>query len=139
MPIIWGLDNPKIGEREGVAALLKRDHHLVSTGQVILADKGFAGREFEPVVHHELGAHLLGPDRTDETARQGTLARYRRWIEAIIDTLKGQLTLEAHGRRTLAGVYSRVATRHSRSPRPSRTTDAPTHARVIRSLTACDH
>ena len=31
--------------------------------------------------------------------------------EAIIDTLKGQLTLGDHGGRTLAGVYARVAAR----------------------------
>jgi hypothetical protein len=38
-------------------------------------------------------------------------AWHRQWIEAIIDTLKGQLTLEHHGGRTLAGVYARVAAR----------------------------
>ena len=43
--------------------------------------------------------------------RFGRLARYRQWIEAVFDTLKGQLTLEQHGGRTLAGVYTRVAAR----------------------------
>jgi hypothetical protein len=32
-------------QREVMTALLERDHHLVRSGQVILADKGFAGRE----------------------------------------------------------------------------------------------
>jgi hypothetical protein len=41
----------------------------------------------------------------------GRLARCRQWIEAVIYTLKGQLTLEQHGGRTLAGVYARVAAR----------------------------
>ena len=41
----------------------------------------------------------------------GTLARCRQWIEAVFDTLKGQLTLEEHAGRTLAGVYARVAAR----------------------------
>jgi hypothetical protein len=54
---------------------------------------------------------LVRPDRRNEPVRRGTLARVRQWIEAIIDTLKGQLTLEAHGGRTLAGVYARVAAR----------------------------
>jgi len=36
MPIIWGLANPKIGEREVTQALLERDHHLIHAGQVIL-------------------------------------------------------------------------------------------------------
>jgi hypothetical protein len=44
MPVIWGLAHPGLGEREVVQALLERDHHLVRAGQVILGDKGFAGR-----------------------------------------------------------------------------------------------
>jgi len=109
MPIVWGMANPKLGEREVVQALLTRDHHRIRAGQVILGDKGFAGHEFETFVHDELGAHLIRPDRTNETPRFGRLARHRQWIQAIIDTLKGQLTLEQHGGRTLAGVYTRVA------------------------------
>jgi hypothetical protein len=111
MPIIWGLANPKMGEREVTQALLERDHHLVHAGQVILGDKGFAGRDFEGFVRDELGAHLVRPDRKDEPARFGKLARCRQWIEAVFDTLKGQLTLEQHAGRTLAGVYARVAAR----------------------------
>lgn len=111
MPIIWGLAHPKVGEREVTQALLERDHHLIRTGQVIIGDKGFAGRDFEEFINHDLGAHLIRPDRKDETPRFGKVARYRQWIEAIFDTLKGQLTLEQHGGRTLAGVYARVAAR----------------------------
>ena len=111
MPVIWGLAHPGIGEREVTRALLERDHHLIRGGQVILGDKGFAGRDFEDFITGGLGSHLIRPDRKDEPARFGKLARQRQWIEAIIDTLKGQLTLEAHGGRTLAGVYARVAAR----------------------------
>jgi hypothetical protein len=111
MPVIWGLAHPGLGEREVVAALLDRDHRLVRAGQVILGDKGFAGRDFEAFITGTLRAHLIRPDRKDEPARFGSLARCRQWIEAIIDTLKGQLTLEAHGGRTMAGVYARVAAR----------------------------
>jgi hypothetical protein len=111
MPVIWGLAHPGIGEREVTAALLERDHDLVRAGQVILGDKGFAGRDFENYITGTLGAHLIRPDRKGETPRFGRLARCRQWIEAIIDTLKGQLTLEQHGGRTLAGVYARVAAR----------------------------
>lgn len=111
MPVIWGLARPGLGEREVVAALLERDHCLVRAGQVILGDKGFAGRDFEAFITTDLHARLIRPDRKDEPARFGRLARCRQWIEAIIDTLKGQLTLEAHGGRTLAGVYARVAAR----------------------------
>jgi hypothetical protein len=47
MPIMWCLANPKIGEREVLAALLQRNHRLIHEGQVLLADKGFAGKEFK--------------------------------------------------------------------------------------------
>ena len=111
MPVIWGLAHPGLGEREVTRALLERDHQLIRGGQVILGDKGFAGKDFEAFITGELGAHLIRPDRKDEAPRFGKLARQRQWIEAIFDTLKGQLTLEQHGGRTLAGVYARVAAR----------------------------
>jgi hypothetical protein len=113
MPIVWGLANPKLGEREAVAALLSADtdHELIRAGDVILGDKGFAGAEFEAFLREELGAHLVRPDRKDEPARFGKLARVRQWIESVFDTAKGLLTLEQHGGRILAGVYARVAAR----------------------------
>lgn len=111
MPIIWGLANPKLGEREVTQALLEADHERVRPGQVILGDKGFAGREFEAFVRNELGAHLVRPDRQDEPIRFGKIGRARQWIEAVFDTLKGQLTLEEHGARTPTGLYARVAAR----------------------------
>jgi hypothetical protein len=109
MPVIWGLANPKIGEREVTQALLARDHHLVHEGQVILGDKGFAGREFERFITEDLGGHLIRPDRKDEKPRFGNFGGIRQWIESVFDSLKGQLGLEQHGGRTLAGVYARVA------------------------------
>jgi hypothetical protein len=138
MPVVWGLANPKIGEREVVQALLERDAELIRAGQVILADKGLAGRDFEAFIREDLGAHLIRPDRKDEPARFGRLARYRQWIEAIIDTLKGQLTLEEHAGRTLAGVYARVTARLlalAAAIWHNWHTDAP----IKRSLIAYDH
>lgn len=111
MPVIWGLANPKLGEREVTEALLRHDRDLIQPGQVIVGDKGFAGKEFEDFVTGELGAHLIRPDRKDENPRFGNLGGIRQWVESVFDTLKGQLTLEHHDGRTLAGVYSRVASR----------------------------
>lgn len=113
MPVLWGLANPKLGEREVTQALLEGDteHQLIRAGDVILGDKGFAGAEFETFLREELGVHLVRPDRKDEPARFGKLARVRQWVESIFDTAKGQLTLEQHGGRILAGVYARVAAR----------------------------
>ncbi|WP_282858311.1 IS982 family transposase [Pseudoclavibacter helvolus] len=111
MPIVWGLANPKIGEREVTQALLDHDRHLVRPGQTIVADKGFAGADFERFIHDELGAALVRPDRKNEQPRFGKLGGIRQWVESVFDTMKGQLTLEDHGGRTIAGVYSRVAAR----------------------------
>jgi uncharacterized membrane protein len=50
MPVIWGQANLKTGAREATQALLEHDHQLIREGQVILCDKGFAGREFEAFI-----------------------------------------------------------------------------------------
>jgi hypothetical protein len=116
MPVTWCLAHPKLGEREVMAALLEIDHHLIQAGQVILADKGFAGGDFEPFVTNDLHAFLVRPARARtadpaSTPAEKALIRLRQWIEAIIDTLKGQLSLEHHGARTRHGIYARVGQR----------------------------
>jgi hypothetical protein len=115
MPVMWCLANPKLDEREVMTALLDVDHHLVTQGQVILADKGFAGREFETYLD-ELGVHLVRPARRKSKDPQSTptetkLLKMRQWIEAIFDTLKGQLSLEQHGARHHDGIYARIGQR----------------------------
>jgi Transposase DDE domain len=112
MPITWCLATPTLGERE-VAAVLLDDaarQQALAAGTIILADKGFAGAEFETHVR-DLQADLLRPDRRDEPRRFGPLGGMRQWIESVIDTLKEQLGLEQHRGRTLAGVFVRVAQR----------------------------
>ncbi|MGI5258024.1 IS982 family transposase [Streptomyces angustmyceticus] len=138
MPISWCLANPKLGEREVMTALLERDHHLVRTGQVILADKGFAGREFKAFLAERLGVHLVRPDRKGEPVRHGRLARVRQWIEAVFDTLKGQLSLEQHGARTPAGVFARTGQRLL-ALAAAIWHNWTTGAKIKRSLIAYDH
>jgi len=114
MPILWALANPKIGEREVLEAMLTAEADVVDRrdGLVIVADKGFAGRELETMLA-EHGIALLRPHRKDEAARSGQplLKKIRQLIESINDTLKGQLHLEQHGGRTVDGVAVRVAQR----------------------------
>ncbi len=110
IPIMWCLANPKIGEREVVTALLTRNHHLIRSGQVLLADKGFSGKAFKHLTE-QMGLRLLRPDRRDETYTNGNLGGVRQWIESVNQTLKGQLDLEHHGARTPAGLLTRVAQR----------------------------
>lgn len=110
MPVMWCVAHPKLGEREVVAELLEQHRHLIRSGQILLADKGFAGKQFQQVTE-AMGLRLLRPDRKDETYRNGTLGSVRQWIESVNQTLKGQLDLEAHGARTPAGVLTRIAQR----------------------------
>ena len=95
-------------EREaGLALLARQPLH----GQLVLCDKGFAGREFERTVA-ELGALLLRPSRTDEPERaQPPIGFIRQRIESIVQTLKDQLALERHLAKTPAGLFARIAAR----------------------------
>jgi hypothetical protein len=107
MPICFELAPANAPEREVAAEMLQRvDLH----GYTVMADKGFAGAEFEHIMG-ALGAHFLRPDRKDEPHRHGSLGPVRQRIESVIWTCKGQLTLEHHGGRTLPGVCTRVALR----------------------------
>jgi hypothetical protein len=112
MPVAWCLANPTTGEREVAEGLLDRAarQQVLRPGMVVLADKGLAGRAFAQLVA-ELDAMLVRPDRADEPDRFGDLGGVRQWIEAIIDTLKDQLSLEQHGAHTIQGVWIRVAQR----------------------------
>jgi hypothetical protein len=100
--------DPRLGEAEVAEAL--DDHSTVEEGEVIACDKGFADRFLEARVAG-LGATLLRPDRKDERDRDGSLGAVRQWIESIVNTLKGQLSLEAYGGRPPASVMVRVAER----------------------------
>jgi hypothetical protein len=76
----------------------------------VIADKGFAGAEFEGLMA-ELGAYFLRPDRKGEPVRFGSLGSVRQWIESIIDSIKGQLSLERHGAHTMNGLICRITGR----------------------------
>jgi Transposase DDE domain len=99
-------------EREVAAAVLERARRgeLLQGGELIVGDKGFAGEEFEQIVA-SLDAELIRPDRRDERPRFGSLGGLRQWIESVIDTLKGQFSLERHGGHTVEGVWVRVCQR----------------------------
>jgi len=107
LPVGFELAPANAPERVVAAELLER---VLEPGQIVICDKGFAGRQFEQHVAM-LGGRLLRPDRKNEPARFGSLGGIRQWIESCFDTLKDQLSLERHGGRTLAGLVSRIARR----------------------------
>jgi hypothetical protein len=104
----WALADPKLGDREVARAML--ENSPPRPGLLIVADKGYAGREFEDFVR-ELAAVLVRPDRRDEPHLWGSLGWVRQRMESVNDTLKGQLGLEEHGGRTHLSVFVRIAQR----------------------------
>lgn len=141
MPILWALADPKLGEREVLAAMLEVEAGVVTEheGILLISDKGFAGRDFERLLA-DYGIALLRPALKREKRRPGEplLKKVRQLIESVNDTLKGQLDLENHGGRSCGGVAIRVAQRilaMAAAIWHNNLTSAP----VTRSLIAYDH
>lgn len=80
-------------------------------GEVIVADKGYVGRELAATIAEQYGALILRPARKDEPGHGPHLAPIRQHIESIFWTLKDRLGLERHNTRTLHGLRARIATK----------------------------
>ena len=106
-PIAFELTPANAPEREVAKEMLEK---VPLAGHTVLADKGFAGAEFEDFMANR-GTKFLRPDRKGEKPRFGSLGKVRQWIESVFWTMKGQLGLEAHGARTLPGLCARVGAR----------------------------
>jgi len=107
MPIRFELAAANLGEREVTIQMLEG---LDLAGYSVIADKGFAGAEFEDFMAC-LYADFHRPDRKNEPPRFGHLGGVRQWVESVINTLKDTFTLERHGGRTTLGVATRVGLR----------------------------
>ena len=139
LPVSFALTGAKADERTILLGMLDSMPAKIGAGQMILADKNYYGKLFERDLA-EAGITLVRPTRQGEQRRPGKefLKPLRQVIESINDTLKGQLDLESHGGRTLAGVAVRVLQRILAM------TAAIWHnqnigAHPLRSLTAYDH
>ena len=100
--------SPKRDEREVGLELLSVCRR--EGGEILLADKGYAGREFAAAAQ-DLQATVVRPKRRDEPGEGPHLAPLRQRIESIFNTCKDILTLERHGARTLAGLNERILQR----------------------------
>ncbi len=107
-PRAVALASPKRDEREVGLELLSRCERR--GGEILLSDKGYAGREFERGLA-DLGMSLARPRRKDEAGEGPHLAPIRQRIESIFWTCKDILTLERHGARTLPGLQERILQR----------------------------
>jgi Transposase DDE domain len=142
LPMGWALTGAKADERAVLADIVANTPTLARlqhTGLTWIGDKNYYGAAFEADVAGA-GVDVLRPARKGEKPRPGErfFKPLRQIIESINDTLKGQLDLEAHGGRTIAGVCARIA------QRILALTAAIWHndtigASIHRSLTAYDH
>lgn len=116
LPIGWALTGAKADERHALLDILAAAPIPVAVQagghQTVIGDKNYYGAVFEAELAGA-GITLLRPARKGEPARAGQrfFKPLRQVIESINDTLKGQLDLEAHGGRTVAGVCARIAQR----------------------------
>jgi len=96
----FGLANPKLyGERDQARQLLTdRPANRPAPGTALVTDKGLA-------------LALIRPARKDETTPRPFPNWLRQRVEAIIWTLKNQLSLERHGGRVPAGLWARIVQR----------------------------
>jgi hypothetical protein len=108
----FGLANPKlVGEREAVVGMLQAvPANRPAPGTLLVADKGFAGHDFQTALAG-LDLALVRPARTDEPQVGGFPNWLRQRIEAIIWTLKHQLGLDRPGGRLPDGLWTRVVQR----------------------------
>jgi transposase len=102
------LASPSRDEREVALELLERCQRR--GGELLICDKGYAGREFAACAA-DLGVTVVRPRRADEPGCSPHLAPIRQRIESIFWTAKDLLTLERHGARTMAGLRERVLAR----------------------------
>jgi Transposase DDE domain len=142
LPVGWALTGAKADERHVLADIVANTPalaHLQHTRLTWIGDKNYYGTAFEAEVA-DTGIDLLRPARKGEKPRPGEqfFKPLRQIIESVNDTLKGQLDLERHGGRSIAGVCARIA------QRMLALTAAIWHndhlgLRIRRSLTAYDH
>jgi hypothetical protein len=93
LPVTFALDHPKLDEREVARDLFESEPGLLRRGQTILADQGYASKEFETYLT-ERGVTLFRPATAREHDRTTTplLKPLRQLIESVNATLKTRAT-----------------------------------------------
>ena len=115
LPVGWALTGAKADERD-VLPTSSPPHPLSRRPRppaTIIGDKNYYGRAFEADLADR--RHRPAATQPAKASNPHPVERFfkplRQIIESVNDTLKGQLDLEHHGGRTIAGVCTRVAQR----------------------------
>ena len=103
-PVAFDLVPANTSEQNALRAILPR---LPLPGRTVLGDQGFAGRAIRAEVAAAGGTLLLSDGKKPTLP----LRRIRQRVETVFVTLKGQLSLERHGGRTIAAVTARILAR----------------------------
>ncbi len=109
VPVGYDLVGPKTGEERQSALELAAAH----PGSVLFADKGLWGKELDASMEL-IGVRLITPERHRLGHRppgEVAKARIRLVIESVFANLKGQMRLERHLAKTLAGLIQRISQR----------------------------
>ena len=106
-PVAYELVPANASEQDALRELLSLAN---MHGRTLVGDKGFYGGELEADVRAS-GAFLLRPDRIDEVPRLGHHMPFRIRIESANWSLKGRLSLERHGARSLGALCGRIGAR----------------------------
>jgi hypothetical protein len=110
----FGLANPKLyGEREAARQMLQdQPANRPAPGTAVVTDKGLSGQDTEEFfASDDLQLTLIRPARKDDKQPRPFPNWLRQRVEAIIWTLKNQLSLEHHGGRVPAGLWARIVQR----------------------------
>lgn len=144
LPVGWALTGAKADERQTFCDILTNTPAMAQARldggtQILIGDKNYFGKQFESQIAAKQ-IDLLRPARKGEPERPGVqlFKPLRQIIESINQTLKGQLDLERHGGRTIAGVCARVTQRLLAMTAAIWHNDTLS-LNIRRSLTAYDH
>lgn len=108
MPVGFELAGAKTDERVVLRDIASR---CLRGGDTVIGDKGYRSQDLEHALAEEQ-IELLRPDHgKDIGPSRGNLGPIRQWIESIIQSLKGQLSLEQHGARQIDSLVSRIGRR----------------------------
>ena len=108
-PVGYDLVGPKTGQERESAWELATAH----PNSLLFADGGFWGAEYQHTMSL-INVTLITPDKHKLGARppsETAKARIRLIIESVFSNLRGQMRLDQHLARTLAGLVQRIAQR----------------------------